>query len=31
MIFFKDGQLVDQLVGNQPRESIIGVIDKVVK
>lgn len=31
MIFFKDGQLVDQLVGNQPRESIKGVIDKVVK
>ena len=30
MIFFKNGQLVDQLVGNQPREAIKGVIDKVV-
>lgn len=31
MIFFKNGQLVDQLVGNQPRESIKGIIDKVIK
>ena len=30
MIFFKNGQMVDQLVGNQPREAIKGVIDKVV-
>lgn len=31
MIFFKNGQMVDQLVGNQPREAIKGVIEKVVK
>lgn len=31
MIFFRNGELVDQLVGNQPREAIKGVIDKVVK
>ena len=31
MIFFKNGELVDQLVGNQPREAIKGVIDKVTK
>lgn len=31
MIFFKKGELVDQLVGNQPRDAIKGVIDKVVK
>lgn len=31
MIFFKNGQLVEQLVGNQPREAIKSVIDKVLK
>ena len=31
MVFFRNGELVDQLVGNQPREAIKGVIDKVVK
>lgn len=31
MIFFKDGQVVDQLVGNQPRDAIKGVIEKVLK
>jgi thioredoxin 1 len=31
MIFFRNGEVVDQLVGNQPREAIKGVIDKVVK
>lgn len=31
MIFFKNGQLVDQLVGNQPREAIKNTIEKVVK
>ena len=31
LVFFRDGQLVDQLVGNQPREAIRGVIEKVIK
>lgn len=31
LVFFKDGQLVDQLVGNQPREAIRAVIEKVLK
>ena len=30
MIFFKNGQMVDLLVGNQSCEAIKGVIDKVV-
>jgi thioredoxin 1 len=29
LIFFRNGELVDQLVGNQPREAIKGIIDKV--
>lgn len=31
LVFFKNGQQVDQLVGNQPRDAIRGVIEKVVK
>jgi len=31
LVFFRDGQLVDQLVGNQPRDAIRGVIEKVTK
>ncbi len=31
MIFFKDGQLMDQLVGNQPKDSIKATIEKVLK
>ena len=31
MVFFRNGQMVEQLVGNQPREAIKGIIDKVVK
>lgn len=31
LVFFRNGQLVDQLVGNQPRDAIKGVIEKVVK
>lgn len=31
MIIFKNGQMVDQLVGNQPRDAIKGVIDKNLK
>jgi thioredoxin 1 len=31
MVFFRNGQQVDQLVGNQPRDAIRGVIEKVVK
>lgn len=31
LVFFRNGQQVDQLVGNQPREAIRGVIEKVVK
>jgi thioredoxin 1 len=31
LIFFKNGQQVDQLVGNQPREAIKAVIDKTIK
>jgi len=31
MIFFRDGEMVDQLVGNQPRDAIKGIIDKVVR
>jgi thioredoxin 1 len=31
MIFFRNGEMVDQLVGNQPRDAIKGIIDKVVK
>lgn len=31
MIFFRNGQMVEQLVGNQPREAIKGVIEKVLK
>ena len=31
MVFFRNGQLVDQLVGNQPRDAIKGVIEKVLK
>ena len=31
MIFFKNGQVVDQLVGNQPRDAIRNVIEKVIK
>ncbi|RZA06085.1 MAG: thioredoxin [Proteobacteria bacterium] len=31
MVFFRNGQLVEQLVGNQPREAIKGVIEKVLK
>ena len=30
LIFFKDGKVVEQLVGNQPRNSIKGVIEKVL-
>ena len=30
LIFFKDGQVVEQLVGNQPRNSIKGIIEKVL-
>ena len=28
LIFLKNGQLVDQLVGNQPKDAIAGVIQK---
>ncbi len=31
MIIFKNGQMVDQLVGNQPRDAIKGVIEKNLK
>ncbi len=31
MIFFKNGQLVDQLVGNQPKDAIKTTIEKVLK
>ena len=31
LVFFKNGQVVEQLVGNQPRDAIKGVIDKVIK
>lgn len=31
MIFFKNGQMVDQLVGNQGKDAIKGVIDKVLR
>ena len=31
MIFFRNGQMVEQLVGNQPRDAIKGVIEKVLK
>lgn len=30
LIIFKNGQVVDQLVGNQPKDSIKGVIDKAL-
>lgn len=28
ILFFKNGQAVDQLVGNQPKDAILGVIQK---
>jgi thioredoxin 1 len=31
MVFFRNGQQVDQLVGNQPRDAIKGVIEKVTR
>jgi thioredoxin 1 len=31
VLFFKEGQLVDTLVGNQPKEQIQAVIDKHTK
>lgn len=31
LVIFKNGQVVDQLVGNQPKDSIKGVIDKALK
>ena len=31
LVFFKNGQLLDQLVGNQPREAIKSMMEKVTK
>jgi thioredoxin 1 len=30
MLFFKDGQLVERLVGNQPKDAIVKVLDSML-